>query len=111
MDASNKLANVQRGYIVLRSALPPQQMERTLRVAVAEVDPMLALKDVRLALVEAENAAAPMPSVGVVRDRMMTAIARGYGDLDWTALGQVAAEEAGLRSPLTSQARQEGAGS
>jgi len=69
----------------------------------------LALKDVRLALAEAENAGAPMPSVGVVRDRMMTAIARGYGDLDWTALGQIAAEEAGLRSPLTSQARQEGA--
>jgi hypothetical protein len=37
-----------------------------------------------------------MPSVGVVRDRLITAIARGYGDLDWTVLGQVAAEEAGL---------------
>jgi hypothetical protein len=37
----------------------------------------------------------PMPSVGVVRDRMMTGIARGYGELDWTALGLIAAEEAG----------------
>jgi len=69
----------------------------------------LALKDVRLALVEAENAGAPMPSVGVVRDRMLTGIARGYADLDWTALGLIAAEEAGLRSPATSQAREEGA--
>jgi 3-hydroxyisobutyrate dehydrogenase-like beta-hydroxyacid dehydrogenase len=58
----------------------------------------LALKDVRLALAEAENAGAPMPSVGVVRDRMLTGIARGHGDLDWTALGLIAAEEAGLRS-------------
>jgi len=31
-----------------------------------------------------------------VRDRLITAIARGYGDLDWTVLGQIAAEEAGL---------------
>jgi 3-hydroxyisobutyrate dehydrogenase-like beta-hydroxyacid dehydrogenase len=58
----------------------------------------LALKDVRLALAEAESAGAPMPSVGVVRDRLITGIARGYGDLDWTALGLIAAEEAGLEA-------------
>jgi 3-hydroxyisobutyrate dehydrogenase-like beta-hydroxyacid dehydrogenase len=57
----------------------------------------LALKDVRLALAEAENAGTPMPSVSVVRDRLITGIARGYGGLDWTALGLIAAEEAGLR--------------
>jgi 3-hydroxyisobutyrate dehydrogenase-like beta-hydroxyacid dehydrogenase len=56
----------------------------------------LVLKDVRLALAEAEQAETPMPSVGVVRDRLITAIARGYRDLDWTVLGRVAAEEAGL---------------
>lgn len=56
----------------------------------------LVLKDVRLALAEAESAGAPMPSVGVVRDRLITGIARGYGELDWTSLGLIAAEEAGL---------------
>jgi 3-hydroxyisobutyrate dehydrogenase-like beta-hydroxyacid dehydrogenase len=56
----------------------------------------LALKDVRLALAEAEDASTPMPSVSVVRDRLITGIARGYADLDWTALGLIAAEEAGL---------------
>ncbi|SDJ28906.1 NAD(P)-dependent oxidoreductase [Bradyrhizobium ottawaense] len=56
----------------------------------------LVLKDVRLALAEAEKAGAPMPSVGIVRDRLISGIARGYGDLDWTALGLIAAEEAGL---------------
>jgi 3-hydroxyisobutyrate dehydrogenase-like beta-hydroxyacid dehydrogenase len=56
----------------------------------------LVLKDVRLALAEAEKAGAPMPSVGVVRDRLISGIARGYGDLDWTALGLIAAEEAGI---------------
>jgi 3-hydroxyisobutyrate dehydrogenase-like beta-hydroxyacid dehydrogenase len=60
----------------------------------------LVLKDVRLALAEAEKAGAPMPSVDVVRDRLITGIARGYGDLDWTALGLVAAEEAGLQANL-----------
>jgi 3-hydroxyisobutyrate dehydrogenase-like beta-hydroxyacid dehydrogenase len=69
----------------------------------------LALKDVCLALAEAENTGAPMPSVGVVRDRMLTGIARGYADLDWTALGLIAADEAGLRTPPTSLAGEEGA--
>jgi 3-hydroxyisobutyrate dehydrogenase-like beta-hydroxyacid dehydrogenase len=56
----------------------------------------LVLKDVRLALAEAENAGSPMPSVNVVRDRLITGIARGHADLDWSALGLIAAEEAGL---------------
>jgi len=56
----------------------------------------LVLKDVRLALAEAEKAGVPMPSVGVVRDRLITGISRGYGDLDWTALALIAQEEAGL---------------
>jgi 3-hydroxyisobutyrate dehydrogenase-like beta-hydroxyacid dehydrogenase len=63
----------------------------------------LALKDVRLALAEAETAGAPMPSVGVVRDRIITGIARGYGELDWTALGLIAAEEAGINPVLRSE--------
>jgi 3-hydroxyisobutyrate dehydrogenase-like beta-hydroxyacid dehydrogenase len=58
--------------------------------------PGFVLPLVRLALAEAENAGVPMPSVGVVRDRLITGIARGYGDLDWTSLGLIAAEEAGL---------------
>jgi 3-hydroxyisobutyrate dehydrogenase-like beta-hydroxyacid dehydrogenase len=59
----------------------------------------LVLKDVRLALAEAESAAAPMPSVDVVRDRLITGIARGYAGLDWSALGLIAAQEAGLNVP------------
>jgi 3-hydroxyisobutyrate dehydrogenase-like beta-hydroxyacid dehydrogenase len=58
----------------------------------------LVLKDVRLALAEAEKAGAPLPSVNVVHDRLVTGIARGHADLDWTALGLIAAEEAGIGS-------------
>jgi 3-hydroxyisobutyrate dehydrogenase-like beta-hydroxyacid dehydrogenase len=61
----------------------------------------LALKDVRLALAEAEHARAPMPSVSIVRDRLITGIARGYADLDWTALSLIAAEEAGIKPALS----------
>jgi hypothetical protein len=32
---------------------------------------------------------------------LITAIARGYGELDWTALGLIAAEEAGLLPATT----------
>jgi 3-hydroxyisobutyrate dehydrogenase-like beta-hydroxyacid dehydrogenase len=60
----------------------------------------LAFKDVLLALAEAESAGAPMPSVAVVRDRMIVGISRGYTDLDWSALGLIAAEEAGLKARL-----------
>jgi 3-hydroxyisobutyrate dehydrogenase-like beta-hydroxyacid dehydrogenase len=56
----------------------------------------LALKDVRLALAEAETANVPMPSVSVVRDRMITGLAHGYAELDWSALGLVAAQAAGI---------------
>ena len=56
----------------------------------------MALKDVRLALAEAEKASVATPSVSVVRDRMITAIARGHAARDWTALALLAFEEAGL---------------
>ena len=58
----------------------------------------LAFKDVRLALAEAERAGVPMPSVSVVRDRMIAGIAARHADLDWSALGLIAADEAGLQS-------------
>jgi hypothetical protein len=37
-----------------------------------------------------------MPSVSVVRDRMITGPAHGYTEFDWSALGLIAAEAAGL---------------
>ncbi len=44
-DASAKLTDSASGYIALRTALPPGHMTQTLRAAVAEIDPMLALQD------------------------------------------------------------------
>jgi 3-hydroxyisobutyrate dehydrogenase-like beta-hydroxyacid dehydrogenase len=51
---------------------------------------------VRLALAEAEAAGVAMPSVNVVRDRLVAGMERGYGNLDLSALGLLATEDAGL---------------
>jgi 3-hydroxyisobutyrate dehydrogenase-like beta-hydroxyacid dehydrogenase len=54
-------------------------------------------KDIRLALAAAEALRVPMPLASLVHDRLQTLIARGGGQLDWSALGQLAATDAGLR--------------
>ena len=57
---------------------------------------VLGLKDVRLALAAAEQAAVPMPFASVLRDRALSGIACGMADLDWSSMGRLAAEAAGL---------------
>ena len=57
----------------------------------------LATKDMRLALAAAEHLAVPLPAVSLVHDRLVAMSARGWDNLDWSALGRLAAEEAGLR--------------
>ena len=56
----------------------------------------LAVKDLRLALAEAEGHAVPMPVASIVHDRLVALVAQGWGDLDWSALGALAARDAGL---------------
>jgi 3-hydroxyisobutyrate dehydrogenase-like beta-hydroxyacid dehydrogenase len=56
----------------------------------------LGLKDVRLALAAAETRQVPMPIASLVRDHLLSVIAQGGADLDWSALGQLAARNAGL---------------
>jgi 3-hydroxyisobutyrate dehydrogenase-like beta-hydroxyacid dehydrogenase len=56
----------------------------------------LAIKDLRLALAEAERAAVPMPAASLVHDRLVGMAARGWSELDWSALGLLAAVDAGL---------------
>jgi 3-hydroxyisobutyrate dehydrogenase-like beta-hydroxyacid dehydrogenase len=56
----------------------------------------LGLKDVRLVMQAADARAVPMPIASVLHDRFVTAMARGYERMDWSVIGQVAAEDAGL---------------
>ncbi len=53
------------------------------------------LKDVRYALRASDGANVPMPFASVLRDRLLSAAARGWGASDWAALGRVAAVDAG----------------
>jgi 3-hydroxyisobutyrate dehydrogenase-like beta-hydroxyacid dehydrogenase len=53
-------------------------------------------KDVRLALAAAQTLRVPMPLASVVHDRLQTLIARGGEQIDWSALGLLAANDAGL---------------
>lgn len=56
----------------------------------------LAAKDLRLALAEAEQVRVAMPVTAITRDRLVAVEAYGWSDLDWSALGKLAASEAGL---------------
>ena len=56
----------------------------------------LGLKDVRLVLEAAEQFDAPMPFASVVRDHLISAIANGQEEMDWSSVAQVAARNAGL---------------
>jgi 3-hydroxyisobutyrate dehydrogenase-like beta-hydroxyacid dehydrogenase len=57
----------------------------------------LAVKDSRLLLAEAERLQVPMPVASLLHDRFVAAEARGWSELDWSALGLLAAFEAGVR--------------
>ncbi len=57
----------------------------------------LGLKDIKLALAAGEAMDAPLPFASVVRDHMLTAIARGMEEMDWSATAKLAAENAGLK--------------
>jgi len=57
---------------------------------------LLGLKDVRLVLAAGETAAVPLPLASLIRDHMISGIARGMGEIDWSAIGRVVAEDAGL---------------
>lgn len=57
----------------------------------------LGMKDVRLVRDTAEEAKVPMPVADLVHARLLSALAKGRGNLDWTAIELASAEDAGLR--------------
>ena len=56
----------------------------------------LGLKDVRLVLETAEECASPMPLASLIRDHLLSAVAQGQADLDWSSISRVIARNAGL---------------
>lgn len=56
----------------------------------------LGLKDVGLVLQTADNAKMPMPIASLLHDRLIAGVAKGRGDMDWSALALGVSEDAGM---------------
>jgi 3-hydroxyisobutyrate dehydrogenase-like beta-hydroxyacid dehydrogenase len=52
-------------------------------------------KDIRLVLAAAEDLRVPMPIASLLHDRFLTLLANGGDRLDWSAIGALAAKDAG----------------
>ena len=59
-------------------------------------DMSLALKDLTLLLDAAQQATMALPIADIVHDRLLTGVAKGRGEMDWTALSRLVAEDAGM---------------
>jgi len=58
----------------------------------------LGFKDVRLVLAAAEDLQVPLPLASLLRDRFLSLVANGHGDLDWSAIATLAGRDAGSGS-------------
>ena len=58
----------------------------------------LGLKDTRLTLSAGEMFRVPLPLASLLRDRFLTLLARGGESLDWSAIGQLPAEDSGQKA-------------
>jgi 3-hydroxyisobutyrate dehydrogenase-like beta-hydroxyacid dehydrogenase len=56
----------------------------------------LGLKDVRQVIELSGEAGAPMPFASILRDRLLSAMASGQEQLDWSSVSLIAARDAGL---------------
>ena len=96
-------ANKELLFEFLTTALFPAPVYRNYGEAIvwkrfepARFTASLGLKDIRLVLAAAEAQRVPMPFASALRDRLLTAIARGNAESDWSVLGRIAEEDAGL---------------
>jgi 3-hydroxyisobutyrate dehydrogenase-like beta-hydroxyacid dehydrogenase len=62
----------------------------------------LAFKDIRLAIAAAEAFRVPMPLASLLHDRFVTLLAHGGDDMDWSAIGQLAAIDSAENEHTTS---------
>jgi len=64
----------------------------------------LGLKDINLVKDVAEQAVMPMPLASLLHDRLLAGVAKGRGDMDWSALELDVLENAGLELPPSAKA-------
>ena len=56
----------------------------------------LGLKDIRLALLAAEECVSPMPIASLLRDHFLSGLAQGQANMDWSSITRVSARNAGI---------------
>jgi 3-hydroxyisobutyrate dehydrogenase-like beta-hydroxyacid dehydrogenase len=61
----------------------------------------LGYKDIRLTIAAAEGLHVPMPVASLLHDRFLRLLANGGDNLDWSAIGGLAASDAGETKPAT----------
>ena len=93
-EDTDTLTSPAYGYITLRSALPPEQMTQTLRAAVGEIDPLLALQQVQPMNDVISNIEAPRR----FNTTLITAFAAGALLLSITGIYAVVAFSVSLRT-------------
>jgi predicted permease len=93
-NSSDQLATSSGGYITLRSTLPPEGMIRTLREAVGEVDPLLAVDQIQTMNEAISNVEAPRR----FNTRLITAFAIGALLLAISGIYAVVALSVSLRT-------------
>jgi 3-hydroxyisobutyrate dehydrogenase-like beta-hydroxyacid dehydrogenase len=88
---------------VMTSTLFPAPVYRTYGTLIAErkfsppgFAAPLGYKDVRLLLAAGEALGVPMPIGSLLNDRFLRLLALGGEQLDWSAVGKLAADDAGL---------------
>lgn len=64
----------------------------------------LGFKDVSLALATATESEVPLPIASLLHDRYLAAIAKGRGDMDWTAVALGVSEDAGIKPQAQTKA-------
>ena len=60
----------------------------------------LGLKDIRLTLAAGEALRVPLPLANLIHDRFLTLLAQGGEKLDWSAISQLTAKDAGQKNLL-----------
>jgi 3-hydroxyisobutyrate dehydrogenase-like beta-hydroxyacid dehydrogenase len=63
----------------------------------------LGLKDINLVLQTAAESTTPLPLASLLRDRWLSAVAKGRGDLDWSAVALCVAEDAGRKPSVRTE--------
>ena len=94
VEPAGKLTDPVAAYIALRSALPPEQMVKTLRSTIAEIDPLLALQQVQPMTEALSNVEAPRR----FNTDLITAFALGALVLAITGIYAVVAFSVSLRT-------------